>query len=74
MWQGKAYAVVNWETTVEISLSRVCAQEILMDYALEAGYWAFITCLNCYGDSFEAAMEAAEDEIYRFSIWEYNLV
>ena len=72
--RGKAYAIKNWEDTYAVSFSRLNAQEILMDIALEQAYYIFLLYLNYYGTSFEGAMTEARREADHFQIWEYDLV
>ncbi len=72
--RGTAYAIMNWEELAEISLSRLNAQEILMDYALEAAYDIFCLYYNYHGCTFEGAMKEANREVDHWQIWTYNLV
>jgi hypothetical protein len=71
---GKAYVVMYENDIVEVSLSRQNAQEVLADYALDYGYYNFLYYLNYYGESVATALEAANDEMTAFRIWEFNLV
>ena len=72
--RGTAYAIANWKDVVEISLSQANAQEILMDYALEAAYDIFCLYYNYHGCSLENALKEANREIDHWQIWKYNLI
>ena len=71
---GKAYVIMYENDIVEVSLSRQNAQEVLADYALDSGYYNFLYYLNYCGESVETALEAANDEMTSFRIWEFTLV
>ena len=70
--KGKAYAIVCSGKIVAISLSRLSAQEVLMDYALEDATWWY----NYYTKSYkhDIALREANNSLSEWNIWEYNLV
>ena len=72
--RGKAYAIMRGKDIVAISLSLSNAQEILMDYALEFGYYDFIHDLNYCGYDFEDCLADGYEEIEQWHIWEFKLV
>ena len=72
--RGKAYAIMRCKDIQDISLSRLNAQEMLMEAALENGYHAFLYYFNHFGCSLETALEVAQEEMDHWQIWEFNLV
>ena len=72
--RGKAYAIMRWKDIQDISLSRLNAQEMLMDIALETGYYTFLYEYNFLGIEFKDSMESANAEIDLWRIWQFNLV
>lgn len=72
--RGKAYAIMRYKDIQEISLSRNNAQEILMEFALEDGYYTFMYDFNYLALPLEDAIESANEIIEQWRIWEFNLV
>ena len=70
--RGKAYAIMSGKDVVAISLSRLNAQEICMDYALETSLEVYNGMVGGYGH--EIAIAYALDELDSWQIWEFNLV
>ena len=70
--RGTAYAIMNWKDVAAISLSLNNAQEILTDFALEAGCEVYNSLVDGYGHNF--AMAQALLEMDHWTIRAFSLV
>ena len=71
--RGKAYAIMNWKDIYAISLSRLNAQEMLMEFAFEHGVDVYNDAIQ-NGYSHSLAMKWAEETMNEWQIWEFRLV
>lgn len=70
--RGKAYAIKFGDQLVAISLSRLNAQEILMDYAFEDGAWIYSLYVDNYGHN--RGLREANETMSKWHISDYDLV
>ena len=71
--RGKAYAIMNWKDIYAISLSRLNAQEMLMEFAFEHGVTVYNEAIQ-NGYSHSLAMKWAKEVMNEWQIWEFRLV